>query len=348
MAVLKKTSSFVVQRLELLFYKWGCFVSRHPAMVIVGCLLITALASLGCLNLRSESKAEKLWIPSHSSYIRNKHWLDQNFPQYTRWHSALFVASDDNILSSQYLLQMLELHEKIEKIQSHNQTWKDFCYRVPIADIFLKRKKRESEDYEPIVPLEGVFNTSILVNQAVKQFRERSPKSLNDLNNTEVSNKEEEEESSNPWGNYDSDYGYYYDDYPEEESPPSPTAAAEPQITISSHPTIYCHLIETLDEKCLVSSILELWKFDSKIIAGLTQQDIITAVNNVTKSPMYGYNFDYASLLGDIKRDITGDIISAKSANHAYVTKINPDAIALMISVQVPYSLMESKWFLVI
>ena len=31
---------------------------------------------------------------------------------------------------------------------------------------------------------------------------------------------------------------------------------------------------------------------------GLTQQDIITAVNNVTKSPMYGYNFDYASLLG--------------------------------------------------
>ena len=120
-------------------------------------------------SCRSESKAEKLWIPSHSSYIRNKHWLDQNFPQYTRWHSALFVASDDNILSSQYLLQMLELHEKIEKIQSHNQTWKDFCYRVPIADIFLKRKKRESEDYEPIVPLEGVFNTSILVNQAVKQ-----------------------------------------------------------------------------------------------------------------------------------------------------------------------------------
>ena len=34
-------------------------------------------------------------------------------------------------------------------------------------------------------------------------------------------------------------------------------------------------------------------------IVGLTQQDIITAVNNVTKSPMYGYNFDYASLLGN-------------------------------------------------
>ena len=121
-------------------------------------------------SYRSESRAEKLWIPPHSSYITNKHWLDQNFPQYTRWHSALFVASDDNILSSQYLLQMLELHEKIEKIQSHNKTWKDFCYRVPIGNIFLTRKKRESEDYEPIIePLEGVFNTSILVNQAVKQ-----------------------------------------------------------------------------------------------------------------------------------------------------------------------------------
>ena len=40
----------------------------------------------------------------------------------------------------------------------------------------------------------------------------------------------------------------------------------------------------------------------------------------------------FYEFLGDIKRDkTTGDIISAKSANHAYVTKINPDAIGTYI-----------------
>ena len=72
MAILKKTSSFVVDKLELLFYKWGCFVSKHPKSVIFGCLLITALSALGFLNLKAESRAEKLWISPKSPYISDK------------------------------------------------------------------------------------------------------------------------------------------------------------------------------------------------------------------------------------------------------------------------------------
>ena len=46
----------------------------------------------------------------------------------------------------------------------------------------------------------------------------------------------------------------------------------------------------------------------------------------------------FYEFLGDIKRDkTTGDIISAKSANHAYVTKINPDAIGTYIFLSKKY-----------
>ena len=39
--------------------------------------------------------------------------------------------------------------------------------------------------------------------------------------------------------------------------------------------------MNTLNDKCLESSLLELWKFDRKLIEHLTQQDIINAINTV-------------------------------------------------------------------
>ena len=94
MAILKRTSSFVVDKLEQLFYKWGCFVSKHPKRVIFGCLLITALSALGFFNIRAESRAEKLWISPKSPYISDKEWLDTHFPRNTRHNIALFVAGN--------------------------------------------------------------------------------------------------------------------------------------------------------------------------------------------------------------------------------------------------------------
>ena len=55
-------------------------------------------------------------------------------------------------------------------------------------------------------------------------------------------------------------------------------------------------------------------------------------MNEVKKSPTYGHDFDYTSLLGDITRDeSTGQIISAKSAAHLWATNINPDAIGKLV-----------------
>ena len=43
---------------------------------------------------------------------------------------------------------------------------------------------------------------------------------------------------------------------------------------------VYCDLVNTLNEKCLEVSILEIWKFSRRRIEQLTQQDIINAVNS--------------------------------------------------------------------
>ena len=332
-------------------------------------------------SCRQESRGEKLWIPPDSDYISNKQWLDTNFPQNRRYHSALFVSPDENVLTPQYLLQMLELRDKVSSIKVFNKTFEDLCYRVPIGDIFLakkKRRKRQSqiskEEDEDSVYIQDYFdekhisvvNTSISVNTQNQQqavFSERSPKSI-DLNETT------EEEISNPFGDSYSDsyYGDYYGDYYDDEDyePSEDEIGGQASLAEALPRDIYCDLIDTLKEKCLEHSILELWKYDRDVISRLTTQDILKvgkigffsftvcrnlrifltlkilheinfdknfeftfskAVNEETKSPIFGYDFDFTTLIGDITRNSTGHVIRAKSAAHLWSTNVNVEAI---------------------
>ena len=52
MGVMDGANRLVVGGLERLFHWWGKFVTRHPYPVILSCLLVTALASLGFLRFR--------------------------------------------------------------------------------------------------------------------------------------------------------------------------------------------------------------------------------------------------------------------------------------------------------
>lgn len=328
MAILKKTSSFVVNKLEQLFYRWGCFVSKHPERVIIGCLVITALTALGFFNISVESRADQLWISPKSPYISNKQWLDTNFPRNLRHHSALFVA-EENILTPDSLLHMLELHNKVLAIKADNKTWTDLCYRIPIADIFLtkRRKKRQIAIVNTTFVVKRSPNPQQNVASAV-QNTERIPKLIND-DLTNPRNQKSDLESSYELFQDDS-YSYFDDynyDYIEDfEEDPVSDAAIQDQVDILDDipDDIYCSLVETLNEKCLETSLLEIWKYNEKMIKGLTQEKIIEAVNVIKQSPHFGHNFDYSKLLGDITRDEqTGQIISAKSALHVWVGSIN-------------------------
>ncbi len=41
---------------------------------------------------------------------------------------------------------------------------------------------------------------------------------------------------------------------------------------------------------------------------------------------MYGYKFDYTTLLGATERNSTGHVTSARSAIHTWVTRVDPEA----------------------
>ena len=55
MGVMDRASLLVIGTLERFFYWWGKFVTRRPYPVILTCLLLTALSSLGFLNFRWEA-----------------------------------------------------------------------------------------------------------------------------------------------------------------------------------------------------------------------------------------------------------------------------------------------------
>ena len=72
---------------------------------------------------------------------------------------------------------MLELHNKVLEIKADNKTWTDICYRIPIADIFLtkRRKKRQI----------AIVNTTFLVNPVASAVQNRNGKELSLVQNTE-------------------------------------------------------------------------------------------------------------------------------------------------------------------
>ena len=95
---------------------------------------------------------------------------------------------------------------------------------------------------------------------------------------------------------------------------------------------IKCKLLDQeLPTKCLEHSIVGLWKYCEKVINHLTEEDIIYAINNINHSPYFGFEYDYSSLLGGIKRNCnncSGGIISATSAMYHFITKVDLDNIA--------------------
>ena len=90
---------------------------------------------------------------------------------------------------------------------------------------------------------------------------------------------------------------------------------------------IYCDLIDTLNEKCFQWSLLEMWRFNEAYIETATQQEIIDAVNLLTKSPWFGYDRNFTKLLGGIERNRTGHVVAARTAQMFWSIKVPEDGV---------------------
>jgi hypothetical protein len=108
-------------------------------------------------------------------------------------------------------------------------------------------------------------------------------------NLTDISDNPQFPTVDNPWGDYYDDYGDYEKSVdslenqdtsvkPKEQSRESAESAVE-----NLPPEIYCDLVRTLEDRCLITSLLELWSFSEETVSKLTTDEIIDAVNSQKK-----------------------------------------------------------------
>jgi len=288
-------SRLVIGSLERLFLWWGKLVTRRPYPVILACLLITALASLGFLNFRMEHHANLLWIPLASPYNTNQAWLDTHFANKDRVEVVIFKAN--NVLTPTALKEMLTLHKKIQDIEVEGQRFEHICSRVPIADIFQtkRRRKRQAtseEEYYDYADIWGDYDTDNATEDTGTTSSGRTR-----INYAKYGKQNKSSETNNLGSDQPAD--------------------------------IYCGIVETLTEKCLMTSLLEMWRFNEDFIETTSHQEIIDAVNLLAKSPWFGYDRDFSSLLGGIVRNSTGHIVSAETAQMIWSIRV-PDDVEIV------------------
>eukprot|EP00095_Tigriopus_kingsejongensis_P000433 maker-scaffold171_size289870-snap-gene-1.39 protein:Tk00433 transcript:maker-scaffold171_size289870-snap-gene-1.39-mRNA-1 annotation:"hypothetical protein DAPPUDRAFT_306990" len=134
MKFLDKVSSVIVGGFERFFYWYGKLISRSPWLFLIGCLVGAGLCGIGLMELREETNAFKLWVPSGSDFVANNEWLEANFPPDTRYNNVLLTAP--NVLTPAILKQMFEIHQSVSTVNlTDGQSWDDVCKRVPVIDL---------------------------------------------------------------------------------------------------------------------------------------------------------------------------------------------------------------------
>lgn len=91
----------------------------------------------------------------------------------------------------------------------------------------------------------------------------------------------------------------------------------------------YCSFLETFSFACLQYNILDLWKNDPTLIKNATKYDIVRKINGMKINPVTGHPTDYTKLLGGVKKDESGDIVSANSVLLSWYTQVNMSAVDL-------------------
>merc|ERR1719350_1972121 len=258
-----------------------------------------------------EHRANLLWIPPDSDYNIKEAWLDSNFRVSTR--DQLIMFRRENILTPAALKEMFSIYKKVMEIEVEGRKFEDICARIPIADIFQtkRRRRRQADDGITIEPL------------------------------TNSTDEDYDDEYYDIWeGEYDEDYDYEarvvtkqridfakYGKKREKEK-----EKEEKKETTDSLPSdIYCDLVNTLNQKCILYTFLDAWRYDEDLILSASQQEILDAVNLLERSPWFGYGTNYSSAMGGISRNATGHIVSAETAQLYWSIRV-PDGAELVDS----------------
>ena len=285
--------------------------------MIVVAFIASALCAVGIVKIKFESRTEQMWIPTDSSFLPNKKWIGKHFTGEGKRNHVLIFESKSNVISANNVKEMYRLHEKIANITVHGLKFQEFCYRfgfwsqkcfswfslcifhrLPIADIFLDRRKRRKRE--------------VATNQTdyFYYYDENDDYGSQDGDYYIDSEVKEDEDHKN------------FDSLDDEKS----FKESQHRISYSLPPKVFCSLVNTLNSKCFETSILEIWKYHKSTINSLNDDDIIHAIHVLRRSPYFGFGENYASKLGSIQRN-GSRIIGAKASFHHYTTTVNEDEI---------------------
>ena len=79
-------------------------VASNPVKVISICLTLCGLSAVGLINWQEENNALKLWVPTTSHFVKNNRWLEENFPQDTRYNNVIITG--ENVLTPEMIIMV--------------------------------------------------------------------------------------------------------------------------------------------------------------------------------------------------------------------------------------------------
>lgn len=178
-------------------------------------------------------------------------WLDQHFESQSRDEIMLF--SNENILTPESIKEMYRLYERVQNIKVNGKTFNDICEPVPIADIFQTKRRRKREAPAP-----------------------RRGKILLSGDDLTISNDTNSDDNDSD-DYYDDEYDFWAGEYDYDEDGNSVTKEIiKPRIDFKRYgkkddalksesvkgvtdglpKNIYCDLVQTLNTKCVQTSLL--------------------------------------------------------------------------------------------
>lgn len=95
----------------------------------------------------------------------------------------------------------------------------------------------------------------------------------------------------------------------------------EPSVDAPSF--LFCSVVDKLPLGCLMNNLLELWDFDAEKLDTLTKDDVLDQIARTNISATTGHERAFDRLLGGIKRNSTGHIVSATGLLSHWMVYIN-------------------------
>ncbi|XP_063850802.1 protein patched homolog 1-like isoform X1 [Scylla paramamosain] len=147
---LKKASNAISNGLQRIFFRYGRSIATYPWIYIAVCVVATAACCVGLMNFYTETRAEKLWIPQDSDYVKTLKWQGENFPNNQRAELILYEAG--NVLTAEYIREMYRVRKELREIvvtdkYGRSLSQEDLCYKVPVVATYEFQETVE-QDFE--------------------------------------------------------------------------------------------------------------------------------------------------------------------------------------------------------